>query len=89
MSETIGKANGIAQIAAEISPYEPFLRYGLLGLVVGWILLRLETRLDGISHKIIGLNRTLLIDLIARESVSVAGKAMARQELEKLNSPRK
>jgi len=76
-------------IAQLVEPYELFFRYGLLGVIVGWILFRLEGRMASIEHKLIGLNRTLLIELLSRETISFMAKKMAEAELEKLNRPTK
>lgn len=63
---------------------------GVFSLFSGWLMWRVDSRLGSIEHKLVGLNRTLLVDLISRESVGIQAKALARQELENLSSkPRK
>ncbi len=80
----------LSAIAAQIETYEPFMRYGLLGVIIGWVLLKVDKRLDSIekaiqgnSHKITGLNRVLLLEMLSRDNLSIQTKVLAREELAK------
>ena len=70
-------------LAAQITDYQPVLNFGLAGALAFYLLHVVVKRLDRIDHRLVGVQRVLLINLIASESTSVAGKAAARQELEK------
>lgn len=74
-----------AQLAAQIESYQPVLNFGLGAAMAFYLLHVVVKRLDKIDHRLVGLNRVMLIELIGRESLSVAAKAQAREELEKLN----
>ena len=69
---------------AEGVDVELMTRYGLLGIVLGWFMLRADKRLAGIEHKMGGLNRTMLIEILSRENVSKQAKAECRRELRKV-----
>lgn len=77
---------------AQVQEYEPFMRYGLLGIMIAWVLVKLDRRLESLensmkanTHKVTGLSRTLLIELLSRENVSIQAKAAAREELARVS----
>ena len=47
---------------------------------------RVDGRLASIDHKLVGLNRTLLINLLSKDDLSFQAKRMAETELEKNGS---
>ena len=76
-------------LAQLVNEYPLLYTYGPMGIFAAYFMLKIDPRLASIEHKMVGLNRTMLIELLSRESISVAAKAAAREELEKLNTPRK
>ncbi len=71
--------------AIEAAEPETFVKYGLLGTVIYFLMIKADKRLNGIEHKIGGLNRTLLIELLSRPGTTPQGKKAAREELKKLD----
>ena len=69
----------IAQVEAE-----SLARYGILGCVLAWFMFRADKRLGGIEHKMAGLNRTMLIEILSRPTTSEKAKQMCRDELKKV-----
>jgi hypothetical protein len=45
---------------------------------------KVDTRLGRIEHRLVGVNRTLLIVLLSRETLSPQAKQMAHEELSKV-----
>lgn len=75
---------------AQIAEWAPLVGQIGFPVVVAFILLtRFDTRLSNIEHRLVGLQRVLLIELLSRESLSIMSKTMAREELDKLNAPNK
>lgn len=75
-----------AAISTEVSTMfapEALARYGLLGIVLGWFMLRTDKRLAGIEHKLTGLHRTMLIELLTRPNLPIAARSEVRRELRK------
>ncbi len=77
-------------LAAQIQDFEPFVTWGLAGIIILWFLWRVDGRLMALekainhnSHKLTGITRAMLIELLSREESSVAAKAAAREELAK------
>jgi len=60
-------------------------QYGVLGAVLGWFMLRAEKLLQSIEHKIVGMNKTMLIWLLESQSTSPRAKQACREELRKLD----
>jgi hypothetical protein len=59
-------------------------RYGLLGAVLGWFMLRADKRLAGIEHKMGGLQRTMLLEILSRPTTSVRARQLCQEELRKV-----
>ena len=74
-----------AQIAAQIESYKPWFEYGLAGCIIFYLMHFIDKRLGRIEHRLSGLQRTMLIELLSRDSISIQAKAMAREELSKIN----
>ncbi len=78
----------IAQFAA-VDPTSVLLTYGPMGVILMWFMIRgekLVVEIRGLSHRIDGLTRALLMDLVSRDSVGVQTKAQARAEIAKIDA---
>lgn len=62
-----------------------FANYGVLGVVLGWFMLRAEKWFARIYHQISSLNKTLLIDFLSRPGTSESARRLARTELRKMD----
>lgn len=60
-------------------------QYGVLGGVLAWFMIRAEKLLTRIEHKIVGMNKTMLIWLLEAPTTSVLAKRMCKEELRKLD----
>jgi len=63
---------------------ESIAKYGVLGAVLAWFMFRADKRLGGIEHKMVGLNRTMLIEIMSRPGTSPAAQKLCREELRKV-----
>ena len=59
-------------------------RYGLLGLVLGWFMLKADKRLSGIESKMEGIQRTMLLDILSRPATSDRAKLECERELRRI-----
>lgn len=66
--------------------------YGVLGAVLAWFMVKAEKmmnksadRMERIEHKIVGMNKTMLIWLLENQNTSPKAKLACRQELRKLD----
>lgn len=78
----------ISQVAA-VDPASLLLTYGPMGIILGWFMIRgekLVIEIRGLSHRIDGLTRALLMDLVSRDSVGIQTKAQARAEIAKIDA---
>ncbi len=78
----------IAQVAA-VEPGSVLISYGPMGVILGWFMLRgekLVVEIRGLSHRIDGLTRALLMDLVSRDSVGIQTKTQARAEIAKIEA---
>ena len=73
----------LSQLGDKLDP-EQITRYGLLGCVLAWFMFRADRRLAGIEHKMGGLNRTMLIEILSRPTTSERAKIECRNELRKV-----
>ena len=62
---------------------ETLAKYGLLGVVLAWFMWRADKRLGNIEHKITGLNRTLLIEMLGRIHLTENARKLALRELQR------
>lgn len=79
--------NIIAQAAAE--PVSILLAYGPMGVILLWFMARgekLVVEIRSLSHRIDGLSKALLMDLMSRDSVGIQTKAQARAEIAKIDA---
>lgn len=75
----------IAQVAAD----NPLTSFGLAGIVIAWLFWffdKLRGEIKMLAHRIDGMTRALLIDIISRDGIGVHAKVMAQQELEKIEA---
>lgn len=75
----------LAQIAAD----NPLASFGLAGIVIAWLFWffdKLRNEIKLLAHRIDGLTRAMLIDLVSRDGIGIHAKAMAQQELEKIEA---
>jgi hypothetical protein len=75
-----------AQASVEANP---LAAYGLSGIVIAWLFwffdkLRQEIKL--LAHRIDGLTRAMLMDLMSRDSTGPHARELARQELDKIEA---
>lgn len=78
------------EVLAQIENWAPFVaQIGFPSVVAVLMLTRFDSRLGSIEHRLVGVQRTLLIELLSRETISLQAKTMARQELEKLDNRKK
>lgn len=74
---------------AQIVEANPFAAYGLAGLVIAWFMWfvdKLRNEIRGLAHRIDGLTRALLMDLVSRDSTGPHAKAMASEELRRIDA---
>ncbi len=77
----------IAQATAEQGGV--LLTYGPMGALLLWFMFRGEKlvgEIRGLAHRIDGLTRALLMDMISRDSVGSATKAAAQAEIAKIEA---
>lgn len=70
-------------------PTSVLISYGPMGIILGWFMLRgerLVVEIRSLSHRIDGLTRALLMDMVSRDNVGLATKAAAREEIAKIEA---
>jgi hypothetical protein len=75
--------------AAAIDPGSILISYGPMGVILGWFMLRAEklvVEIRSLSHRIDGLTKALLMDLVSRDSVGIQTKTQARAEIAKIEA---
>lgn len=79
-----------AQLVAE---HSELYTYGPMGVILAWFLWRGEKlgasvakRLDTLSHRIDGITRAMLVDVISRDSAGSHAKDAARTMLAKIEA---
>lgn len=76
----------MAQAAIEANPLASL---GIAGVVIGWMMWffdKLRQEIKGLAHRIDGLTRALLMDLVSRDTTGPHAREMAREELSKIES---
>lgn len=70
---------------------ESLAKYGLLGAVLAWFMVRNEksqdrvvVHLEKLEHKMSGLSRTMLIEILSREGLSERAKRACHTELQRV-----
>lgn len=77
----------VAQFVDDAKPL--LFAYGPLGLIVAWFMLRAERgfdRVGDLAHRIDGLTRALLMDMIERAHTSETTKRYAEQMIAKIEA---
>lgn len=77
----------LAQAATE--PTSLLLQYGPMGIISAWLMLRAEkgfAEIRSLTHRIDGLTKALLVDMIERDSCGLATKRYAREEVAKIDA---
>lgn len=77
----------LAQVSAEQGGV--LLTYGPMGVVLAWFMWRgekLSGEIRSLAHRIDGLTRALLMDLVNRDSAGPATKAAAQAEITKIEA---
>jgi hypothetical protein len=78
----------IAQVVSD----NPLATFGLAGLVIAWFMWfvdKLRSELRSLAHRLDGLTRAILMDLLSRDDAGTQAKIMAQQELAKLQAREK
>lgn len=63
--------------------------YGPMGIILGWFMWRgekLAGEVRGLAHRIDGLTRALLVDMLNRENSGPATRRYAEEALAKINA---
>jgi len=85
----------IAQIATENAG--PLLVYGPLGIVCAWLMWKIErmetkmtdalgAKLGDLAHRIDGLTKALLVDMVNREDTGIATKRYATEAIARIDA---
>lgn len=68
------------------------LTYGPMGLICGWLMVRAEKKFDlviahlgRLSHRIDGLTRAMLADVLSRDSTGDVARKIAQEMLDKMD----
>lgn len=80
-------AQMLSQVAAENGSV--LLTYGPMGVVLAWFMWRGEKlggEIRSLAHRIDGLTRAMLMDMISRDNVGPATKAQAKAEIAKISA---
>lgn len=67
----------------------PLASMGIAGVVIGWMMWffeKLRQEIKGLAHRIDGLTRAMLMDLISRDSVGPHAKQQARAALSQIEA---
>ncbi len=78
--------NWLAQVASEMNPLAQF---GLLGVVLGYFMYqgyRLPAEIRSLAHRIDGMTKALLMDLISRDGVGPHAREEARKAIAKIQA---
>jgi len=77
----------LAQIVSENS--SALLTYGPMGVILAWFMWRSERMTDklaDLAHRIDGLTKALLVDMVERESSGDATKRFARDAISRIDA---
>lgn len=77
--------NFLAQFAAE----NPLMAFGPLGIICCWFMWRGEkvaSRIGDLAHRIDGLTKALLVDMVNRENVGPQTKHYASEAIAKIDA---
>lgn len=80
----------IAYIIAQLEANAPALyTYGPMGVILGWFMWRgekLAGEVRSLAHRIDGLTRALLVDMMNRDSTGPAARRYAEEALAKISA---
>lgn len=82
----------LAQGSPELTLGNGLLVYGPMGLVLAWFMLRGEAvvkEIRGLGHRIDGLTKALLVDVLSREHAGSKTREAAREMLDKIEDREK
>ena len=77
----------IAQFTIDAAP--ALTVFGPMGLMLAWFALRAEkvfTKLADLAHRIDGLTKALLVDMIEREHTGSAVKTYAKEQIARIDA---
>lgn len=79
----------IAQAAAgEVNAGTAMVVYGPMGIFCGWFMLRVEkliNKVSGLGHRLDGMSKSLMVDVLSRESSGPTARAMAQAILTEIS----
>lgn len=76
----------IAQVAADT---QPLAQYGLLGAVLAWFMFhgsKLAGEIRSLAHRIDGLTKAMLMDMVNRDNVGFHTKQAARDSIARIEA---
>jgi len=79
----------LAQAADVIPGPTALYTYGPMGIVLGWFMWRAEkifSKISDLGHRIDGLTKAMLMDLISRDNIGPHTKQLAREALAKIEA---
>ncbi len=77
----------ISQLSEAGAP--ALLTYGPLGIILAWFMLRAEkgfAKIGDLAHRIDGLTKALLVDMVDRDSAGPHVKQYARETIAKIDA---
>lgn len=81
--------NILAQVEAAANTIPPLTAVGLLGAVLTWFMYqgaKLPAEIRTLAHRIDGLTRAMLADMMERESTGMKAKDYCRNEMAKIDA---
>ena len=80
----------ISQVAQQVSvdSVAPLAPLGLLASILAWFMhhgAKLPSEIRNLSHRIDGLTKAMLVDMVERESTGMHTKSYCRQEIAKID----
>lgn len=76
-------------LAQLINDPTPLYTYGPMGIVLAWFMFRgekLAGEIRSLAHRIDGLTRAMLMDMVNRDTCGDQAKRMAQEEIAKIES---
>ena len=75
---------------AELAESQPLLfAYGPLGIILAWFMLRAEkgfAKIGDLAHRIDGLTKALLVDMIERDSIGSTTRKYAVETIKRIDA---
>lgn len=82
----------LAQATSVVEQHPLLYSYGPLGFMCSWFMWRGEkviSEIRTLSHRIDGITKAMLVDVLSRESCGPAARKAAKDMLDKVESPRR